>query len=100
MCLEKQMGRVRGGQAPLVKEGQVRVNPWRHLLGGGVTGAGVTSSLQSGADKDVQGTSVQVNTRDIIQGWVRWPSSSLTPSSLLMIMLTENREPQSDASLW
>ena len=48
------MGRVRGGQAPLVKEGQVSVNPWRHLLGGGVTGAGVTSSLQSGADKDVQ----------------------------------------------
>ena len=52
------MGRVRGGQAPLEKEGQVRVNPWRHLLGGGVAGAWVTSSLQPGADKD---TSVQVN---------------------------------------
>ena len=49
--LEKQTGRVRGGQPPLAKEGQVRLNPWLHLRGGGVTGAGVTSSLQSGAEE-------------------------------------------------
>ena len=45
------MGRVRGGQPPLVKEGQVRVNPGLHLRAGGVGGAGVTSSLHAGAEE-------------------------------------------------
>ena len=44
------MGRVRGGQPPLLKEGQVRVNPGLHLRAGGVGGAGVTSSLHPGAE--------------------------------------------------
>ena len=45
----KQMGRVRGGQAPLGKEGQVRLKPGPQRRGGGVGGAVVTSCRHSGA---------------------------------------------------